>query len=93
MLCTDKSAMELRNIILVHEKDFSLYPQGLFATGFCILMEMYVPEQRALVGSLVNVVWGISMTTLAGVAYVFPNWRHMQLFMSLILLLALPFYK
>ncbi|XP_072013646.1 organic cation transporter protein-like [Amphiura filiformis] len=70
-----------------------MFREGLFATGFCILMEMYVPEKRALVGSLLNVIWGISMTTLAGVAYIFPNWRHMQLFMSLILLLALPFYK
>ena len=56
-------------------------------------MEMYVPEQRALVGSLLNVIWGFSMTTLALVAYLLPNWRHMQLFMSVILLLALPFYK
>ena len=67
--------------------------QGLFATGFVLLMEMYGPEQRALVGSLLNVIWGFSMTTLALVAYLLPNWRHMQLFMSVILLLALPFYK
>ena len=55
-----------------------------------MIMEMFAPEKRTLAGSIVNVFWAVGVILVTPIAYIFPDWRHFQLFVSLICLGFLP---
>ena len=46
-------------------------------------MELFVARQRPLVGAIIETFFGISVMMIAGLAYLLPNWRHLQMAISL----------
>ncbi len=67
----------------------SLPFQGLQTISFVLILELYSIEYRTAAGCGFEIFWGLGVLWLALVAYVFPNWRHMQLAISLPSLLAI----
>ncbi|KAK7499034.1 hypothetical protein BaRGS_00009581 [Batillaria attramentaria] len=62
--------------------------QGLQNATYVLAMEFFVPAQRPLVGAVLEGCWGMAVMTLAGLAYLLKDWRHLQLAISLPSLLA-----
>ena len=60
--------------------------------GFILFIEILTPEKRALGGMITNVGWGAAVVILALLGFGIRNWRHLQLLLSIGILLALPFY-
>ena len=52
-------------------------------------MEFFMPAQRPMVGAVMECFWGATVMVLPGLAYALPNWRHLQIAVSLPSLLAL----
>ncbi|XP_072049785.1 organic cation transporter protein-like [Amphiura filiformis] len=70
-----------------------VFRQGTMIAGFVLLIEMLPPERRALGGLAGNMAWGFAVVTLALLAFLIRNWRHLQLVLSLGILVALPFWR
>ena len=66
--------------------------QGIHLTVFVMYMEMFAPEKRSLAGGIGNIMWGIGVALIAPLAYLLPNWRHLQMTVSLVCLIGVPFY-
>ncbi|XP_022095073.1 uncharacterized protein LOC110981647 [Acanthaster planci] len=69
-----------------------LFSQGYNQVQFVIIMEMFPPECRTLMGSLNNMFWGLGVITLTPIAYLLKNWRHMQLAISIPCFMAIPLW-
>ncbi len=63
--------------------------RGLQTTSLVLILELYSIDHRAAAGCGFEIVWGLGVMWLALVGYLFPNWRHMQLAISLPSLLAI----
>lgn len=57
--------------------------QGLQTTSHTMLMEMFQPAHRTVVGVSLEIFWGTSYITLAGIWYFIQNWRYIQLAITL----------
>ena len=57
-----------------------------------MLMEMYAPERRAFIGNLCSIAWGIGVVILSLLAYLLRSWRHLQLVLSIGILVGMPFW-
>ena len=55
-------------------------------------MECVGPSQRTWVGIGVEIFWAAGTVILAGFAYLLPNFQHLQLAMSVPLLLFIPYF-
>ncbi|XP_033637976.1 organic cation transporter protein-like [Asterias rubens] len=69
-----------------------LFTQGYNQVQFIMVIEMFPPECRTLIGSLNNMFWGVGVITVTPFAYIFRNWRHMQLAISIPCLVAIPLW-
>ncbi|XP_072028153.1 organic cation transporter protein-like [Amphiura filiformis] len=65
---------------------------GVSLTVFVMYMEMFTPEMRGIAGGIGNIMWGIGVTLITPIAYLLPNWRHLQMTISLVCLIGIPFY-
>ena len=63
--------------------------QGLQTSTYVLAMEFFVPAKRPMVGAVMECFWGATVMMLSGLAYALPNWRHLQIAVSLPGLLAL----
>ncbi|XP_064610888.1 organic cation transporter protein-like [Liolophura sinensis] len=60
-----------------------IFLQGLQTTSHTMLMEMFQPGHRTVVGVSLEIFWGTSYITLAGIWYLIQNWRYIQLAITL----------
>lgn len=65
--------------------------QGLQTTTFVMTMELFLTKKRARAGTFIELMIGVVVMALAGLAYLLRNWRHLQLAISLPSLLAIPY--
>ncbi|KAK7087407.1 organic cation transporter protein-like [Littorina saxatilis] len=63
--------------------------QGLQTSSYVLAMEFFLPAQRPLVGCVMECFWGVTVVILPGLAYALPNWRHLQIAISVPSVLAL----
>lgn len=54
-------------------------------------MELFLTKKRARAGTFIELMIGVVVMALAGLAYLLRNWRHLQLAISLPSLLAIPY--
>ncbi|XP_038051000.1 organic cation transporter protein-like [Patiria miniata] len=69
-----------------------MFSQAYNQVQFVIVMELFPPECRTLMGSLNNMFWGLGVITLTPIAYLLKDWRHMQLAISVPCLVAIPLW-
>ena len=50
---------------------------------YVLLMELFVPEQRTVVAAASDACFGLSIVFLGGLAYAIPDWRHLQIAITL----------
>ncbi|CAN7937099.1 unnamed protein product [Ixodes hexagonus] len=62
---------------------------GVTNVAYTIAIECVAPRKRALVSMLQEVGWVLGLVILPGLAYLIPNWVHLQLAISAPLLLML----
>jgi len=54
--------------------------------------ELFAAKYRTFAGIFVENIWAIAVCVFAGLAYLVPNWVHLQLIISLFGLLTIPLY-
>ncbi|XP_072025827.1 solute carrier family 22 member 15-like [Amphiura filiformis] len=69
-----------------------IFNQGLLNSSYVLLSEIFPPEVRTMSTPIVGIIWGVAVTTFTPVAYLLPNWRHYELFVSLLCLIAIPMW-
>ncbi|KAL8562536.1 hypothetical protein ACOMHN_045801 [Nucella lapillus] len=57
--------------------------QGLQTSTYVLAMEFFVPGQRPMVAAVIECFWGASIMALPGLAFALPDWRHLQIAVSL----------
>ncbi|XP_076452740.1 solute carrier family 22 member 13-like [Babylonia areolata] len=57
--------------------------QGLQTSTYVLAMEFFMPEQRPMVAAVIECFWGATVMVLPGLAFALPNWRHLQVAISL----------
>ncbi|XP_053376201.1 organic cation transporter protein-like [Mercenaria mercenaria] len=62
--------------------------QGLQTSTYTLAMELFLPQHRSYAGAILECFWGLTVMTVPLLAYLIPNWRHLQLVVSLPSLLA-----
>uniref|UniRef100_A0A1B6FR82 Major facilitator superfamily (MFS) profile domain-containing protein n=2 Tax=Cuerna arida TaxID=1464854 RepID=A0A1B6FR82_9HEMI len=62
---------------------------GVYETGFTILAEIVSKERRANLGCIYNLSYPIGYLALPIISLIFPEWRHLQLAISLPAILLL----
>ncbi|XP_069683757.1 solute carrier family 22 member 3-like [Periplaneta americana] len=56
--------------------------QGLQGTTFALLIELFPPKFRTLVAVIVEMFWSLGLMYLAGASYLVPQWRPLELVLS-----------
>ncbi|CAH1789514.1 unnamed protein product, partial [Owenia fusiformis] len=69
-----------------------IFQQGTLLSGSILMLELFPSELRTIGGTVASGAWGLAMASLALLAYVIRNWRYLQLVISLVSLLVLPFF-
>lgn len=59
-----------------------IFMQGLQTTTYVLVMEYFLPQYRGTAGAVLEIFWGITVIMMAGIAYLLPNWRHIQIAIS-----------
>ena len=54
--------------------------------------ELFAAKYRTFAGTFMDNIWAIVMCLYALLAYLVPNWVHLQLVISLLGLLSIPLY-
>ena len=57
--------------------------QGINITGFVMATELFPPKERTIAAVSHEFLWAIGGAILAGYAYLFRQWRHLQVVVSL----------
>ncbi|CAH1265416.1 SLC22A4 [Branchiostoma lanceolatum] len=66
--------------------------QGVDIVSYVMATEMFSPARRSFAGVLTTLFWASGIMSLALLAYLLPNWRHLQLLISLFNVIALPYW-
>ncbi|XP_035675458.1 organic cation transporter protein-like [Branchiostoma floridae] len=66
--------------------------QGVDLVSYVMATEMFSPARRSFAGVLTTLFWASGIMSLALLAYLLPNWRHLQLLISLFNIIALPYW-
>lgn len=59
------------------------FVQGLQGTTFALLVELFPLRFRTAVGVVLELYWALGLVYLAGASYYIPNWRSLQLVLSI----------
>ncbi|XP_034250492.1 solute carrier family 22 member 6-like [Thrips palmi] len=59
-----------------------VFVQGLQGSTFTLLLELFPGRLRTVVGVALEIYWALGLAVLAGLAYVLPHWRDLQLAVS-----------
>ncbi|XP_014672085.1 PREDICTED: organic cation transporter protein-like [Priapulus caudatus] len=65
--------------------------QGLQSTSFILIMEMFMPEHRTIVGTIVECFWALGNMWLAFLGFLFRDWHYIQLAVTLPSILAIGY--
>ncbi|XP_033117906.1 organic cation transporter protein-like [Anneissia japonica] len=65
---------------------------SVVTTLFILYAELFPPKERTLALCINTIAWGLGFCLLTPIAYLFPNWRHFQLAITLPFLLFVPFW-
>jgi hypothetical protein len=57
--------------------------QGLQGTTYTLLVEMFPPRFRTVVGVALELYWALGLMYLSGASYLVPNWRPLELVLSI----------
>ena len=68
-----------------------LFFQGLQTSSYVMAIELFMPKHRPMAGAILECFWGAAVMGLAGLAYLLPNWRHLQLAISLPSIVAVSY--
>lgn len=66
--------------------------KGIILTGFVLACELFAPKHRTFACTMIENFWAIAWSVFPLIAYLFSNWVHLQLFISLFGLLTVPLY-
>jgi len=66
--------------------------QGIGLPSFVMACELFAAKYRTFAGIFIANVWAIVVCVFALLAYLVPNWVHLQLIISLMGLLSIPLY-
>lgn len=66
--------------------------QGLVVIGTIMVCELFSAKQRTFAGIIIENFWAACTCALAVLSYLIPNWRHLQLLISLSGILTIPLY-
>jgi len=61
-------------------------------SGFVIACELFAAKFRTFAGIIIGNFWAVAMCFYALLAYLVPNWVHLQLIISLFGLTSIPLY-
>lgn len=59
-----------------------VFVQGLQGSTFTLLLELFPAGLRTAVGVVLEIYWALGLAGLAGLAYMLPHWRDLQLAVS-----------
>ncbi|WAR02642.1 ORCT-like protein [Mya arenaria] len=65
--------------------------QGLQTSTYTLAMELFLPQHRSYAGAVLECFWGLAVMAVPLLAYLIPNWRHLQVVIALPSILALPY--
>ncbi|KAH3882706.1 hypothetical protein DPMN_006650 [Dreissena polymorpha] len=65
--------------------------QGLQTSTYTLAMELFLPRHRSYAGAILECFWGLSVMVIPLLAYLLPNWRHLQLVITLPSILAVMY--
>ena len=66
--------------------------QGLQTSSYTLAMELFGAHHRSYVGAILEVFWGFGVMTVPLLAYLIPNWRYLQLAITLPSIVALAYF-
>jgi len=66
--------------------------QGILLPGVVMACELFSANYRTFAVTMTGVIWAIVTCFYALMAYLVPNWVHLQIIISLIGLLSIPLY-
>jgi len=66
--------------------------QGIILPGIVMTCELLATNYRTFAGAMVGAFWSVAMCFYPLLAYLVPNWVHLQLIISLFGLLSIPLY-
>ena len=66
--------------------------QGYGLAAFVLVCEMFPAKQREFSGLISQNFWGLATMMLALLMFLIPNWRYLQLLLSLLGLVSVPLY-
>lgn len=59
-----------------------IFIQGLQTTTYVMVMEIFLPQYRGTAGAILECYWGVTVILMSGIAYLLPDWRHIQIAIS-----------
>ncbi|XP_072028296.1 organic cation/carnitine transporter 2-like [Amphiura filiformis] len=69
-----------------------VFNQAIQISSYVMMTEMFPPEIRTISTPLVSLIWGLAVSSVVPIALLFPNWRHYQIFISVICLIGVPLW-
>ena len=66
--------------------------QGMTEPSFVMACELFAAKYRTFAGIIIGNFWAAAMSVYALLAYLVPNWVHLQIIISLFGLLTVPLY-
>ncbi|XP_072028119.1 solute carrier family 22 member 4-like [Amphiura filiformis] len=61
-------------------------------SSFVMITEIFPPEIRTISTPLSSLIWGLAVSSVVPIALLFPNWRHFQIFISVIGMIGVPLW-
>lgn len=61
-------------------------------TGFVLACELFAAKHRTFAGTMIENFWAVAWCISPFLAWLFSNWQHFQIFISLIGLLTIPLF-
>ncbi|XP_025099664.1 organic cation transporter-like protein [Pomacea canaliculata] len=70
----------------------TLFGIGFYLAAFVAALELVGPDKRVLAGVLIGLFWCVGLFLILLLAYLLPNWHHLQIAVSCVNLLFFPYY-
>ena len=78
------SKPETRSVtIAAKSKNCLMCYQGVQGVTFTLVVELFPPRLRTAVGVILELYWTVGLVYLASASYYIPNWRTLQLVLSI----------
>ncbi|KAK3103224.1 hypothetical protein FSP39_017559 [Pinctada imbricata] len=101
-LCVAISILFVSNLGLVFAPDYisfiilrffvGISNVGIFGQCFVIGMELVGKPRRVFTGTIIEIFWCFGELLVAGIAYFLPDWRHIQIAITALVGIFLPYW-